>query len=88
MKESGQLAASDAKEGKRCYGLKKEEEDVGPPYRNRGRLPIAAGFVGFLKTKWVKVPMQRRRRRGEKASSRFAGAKERGIDGDAISWHG
>ena len=65
--------------------MKKEEEDVGPPDRNRGRLPIAACFVGFLKTKWVKVPMQRRRR----SKVKFCGSKKiRGIDGDAISWHG
>ena len=66
--------------------LKKEEEDVGQPYRNRGRLPIAACFVGFLKTKWVTVPMPRRRRRRRK--DKCCGSKEiRGIVCDSISWH-
>ena len=64
---------------------KEREQDVGQPYRNRGRLSIAACFVGFLKTKWVKIPRPRRRRRKVQV---LREQKIRTIDGDAISWHG
>ena len=46
-----------------------KEGEAGRPNHKQGRLPIAAGFVGFLKTKWVKVPMPRRRKRRKRRST-------------------